>query len=66
MSGHTVLTNKDNALRATAEGYFETYSMGNFKVIEHKSKLEWRFDSLCDAIIAANYLCNHFEYCHRF
>ena len=70
MSGQTVFTNKDNELKNIAEHHFEMLEdnnlMGKYGVTEHESKLEWKFDSIYDAIMATNYLCNHFEYCHRF
>lgn len=70
MSGHIVFTNKDEGLRKLAESHFEaledTNLMSKYGVKEHDSKLEWIFDSVYDAIMAANYLSNHFEYCHRF
>lgn len=70
MSGQTVFTNKDEFLKNLAEHHFEQLEdnnlMGKHGVKEHESKIEWRFDSVYDAIMAANYLANHFEYCHRF
>lgn len=70
MSGQTVFTNKDEFLKNLAEHHFEQLEdnnlMGKHGVKEHESKIEWIFDSVYDAIMAANYLANHFEYCHRF
>lgn len=70
MSGITVYTNKDEALKKIAENHFEQLEdvslMGKYGVKDHESKLEWIFDSVYDAIVAANYLSNYFEYCHRF
>lgn len=70
MNGQTVFTNKDMELKAIAESHFalleDNNLMDKFGVKEHESKLEWEFDSVWDAIQAANYLANHFEYVHRF
>ena len=70
MSGQTVFTNKDEALKEIARNHFETLEdsslMGKYGVKDHESKIEWTFDSVFDAIMAANYLSNYFEYCHRF
>ena len=69
MSGHTVFTNKDESLKKIAENHFEQLEdvslMGKYGVEDHETKLEWIFDSVFDAITAANYLSNYFEYCHR-
>ena len=70
MNGLIVFTNKDEGLRNIAESHFvaleDTNLMDKYCVTEHESKYEWKFESVFDAIMAANYLCNHFEYCHRF
>lgn len=70
MSGQTVFTNKDEALKNIAQNHFEQLEdislMGKYGVKDHESKIEWTFDSVFDAIMAANYLSNYFEYCHRF
>ena len=70
MSGLTVFTNKDEGLKNIAQNHFEQLEdvclMGKYGVKDHESKIEWTFDSVFDAITAANYLSNYFEYCHRF
>ena len=70
MSGQTVFTNKDETLKQIAKKHFEiledNHLMEKYGVKDHESKIEWTFGSVFDAIMAANYLSNYFEYCHRF
>lgn len=70
MSGNVIYTNKDEALKNSVEEHFQALEavglMGEYKVIDHESKYEWKFENVFDAIMASNYLSNHFEYCHRF
>lgn len=70
MSGLTVFTNKDEGLKNLAENHFEALEEVNLmnkpEVKDHDSKIEWSFANVYDAIMGANYLSNHFEYCHRF
>ena len=70
MSGVTVFTNKDKALKDIAEEHFTQLEavnlLGKHEVKDHDSKIEWSFENVFDAIMATDYLCNHFEYCHRF
>lgn len=70
MSGNVIYTNKDESLKNSVEEHFKALEevglMGGYKAIEHESKYEWKFENVYDAIMASNYLSNHFEYCHRF
>lgn len=70
MSGQAVFTNKDEALKNLVLHHFEQLEdsnlMGKFRAKDHESKIEWTFETVFDAIMAANYLSNYFEYCHRF
>lgn len=70
MNGQTVFTNRDEGLRQIAEDHFAALEdvnlMGKYGITEHETKLEWTFDNVYEAIMACNYLANHFEYCHRF
>lgn len=70
MSGNVIYTNKDESHRESVEEHFQSLEavglMEEYKVIEHESKYEWKFENVYDAIMASNYLSNHFEYCHRF
>lgn len=70
MSGLIVFTNKDEGLKGYAKNHFsilkENGLIGEVKTKDHDSKIEWSFANVYDAIMGANYLSNHFEYCHRF
>lgn len=71
MSGLTIITNKDEALKKKAKEHFEALKKnnllyGSFEVKDHESKIEWIFKSYLDAVMATYYLCDYFEYCHRF
>ena len=69
MSGQTVYTNKDEVLKNIAQNHFEQLEdaslMSKYGVKDHESKIEWSFENIFDAIMAANYLSNYFEFCHR-
>lgn len=69
LAGKKVITNKDEGLKNIALNHFSQMEdinlMGKFNVVDHASIYEWIFDSVYDAIIAANYLANHFEFCQR-
>ena len=70
MNGTTVYTNKDEGLKRIAEDHFAALEdvnlMSKHGVIDHDSKYEWKFDNVYEAIMACNYLANHFEFCRRF
>ncbi len=70
MTGLNVYTNKDESLKGYAKNHFsileENNLIGKVETKDHDSKIEWNFESVYDAIIGANFLSNHFEYCHRF
>lgn len=70
MNGQTVYTNREEGNKRTARSHFEQMEdanlMDKWDVVDHESKLEWKFTSVWDAIQAAEYLANHFEYIRRF
>lgn len=69
MSGQRVITNKDENLKNIALNHFaqmeDAKLMGKVNVVDHASIYEWEFASVYDAIVSANYLSNHFEFCQR-
>lgn len=69
MAGQKVITNKVEGLKKIAFDHLKEMEnvnlIGKFNVVEHASIYEWEFESVKDAIFAANYLANHFEFCQK-
>jgi len=67
MPKHKVITNKEEGLKRLAFDHLKEMEnvnlIGKFEVINHASILEWEFGTAKDAVFAANYLANHFEFC---